>query len=113
MRFQANVITILRGNAEQFPVFLLDENGRPSGINGAVSISLRLTNQDDTILEKAAFIGNAYGYQDPLYIYGFQLTPTETSLLKLGRNLPIHLSIGFGSYIQTFVIPRGLTIQDV
>jgi hypothetical protein len=112
MKFEINKIKITRGNAEQFPVFLVDDLGAPAPINGATSIKMKLKNDDNSFLEKPAYAGSVFGYQDQLFVYGFELTPTETAELKLGKDLTLYLIITFGSYDQVFKIEKALTIAD-
>jgi|WetSurMetagenome_2_1015567.scaffolds.fasta_scaffold610756_2 hypothetical protein len=105
-----NKFKIVKGRDYQIAVHLLDSDGVPITISGATAVSLLIKKADNTILEKAAYTGFASGYSNPLWIYAFLLTASETALFTIDKDQSIEIKILFGTAIQVFEITKSLTV---
>lgn len=112
MPFQPNQWTINKGEDAQIAVHLLDDQGNPMSGAGATAISLKLKNQDGSVLSVPAYTGMAIGLFCPIFIYGFNLTGAQTALLPIGPMQTVELEIDFGTAKKFQAIRQALTVTQ-
>lgn len=112
MSQQLPVQTIFKNRANQIGAFLVKENGDPLPTCGLQSVTLLLTKEDNTLLEKAAATGIAWGYGETYYFYVFNLTDIEANLLKLGASQNARVRIGFSNTTLTFLLKNLVTVEE-
>lgn len=114
MAWTPNNWSIVAGEAAKFLVILLDSHGEPLNITGATAIKIQLPKTDGSILEKNADIGFTWGRPiQPLYIYGFALTPAETELLLKASKQSVLVNILYGEEVYHHTIRNALNVSAV
>lgn len=110
--FVPNQWLITRGCDSEIVVHILDTDKTPINVSGASGIYLRIKNSDNTILERAAATGFAYGYLKPLFVYGFAFTAAETQNFPVGANQTVELKIVVGTAVTYIPIANALNVGN-
>lgn len=111
MKLKVNKINLLRGQDEQFLLFLLTPDMDFFQIHGATILTMSIVKTDKTILEKAPVTGISNGYGDTMWLYQFVLTAAEIDSLPLQSDQDVSIKAGFGSYNKYLTIPKCISVS--
>lgn len=112
MKFELNKVKLLRGQDEQFLLFLLTSDLQYFQIHGATALVMRIVKADGQVLEKAPNTGMSTGFGDTLWLYQFTLTSEEIDLLPAKKDQDVVLKIEFGSYCKYLTLEKCVSVNQ-
>jgi hypothetical protein len=110
--YQTNKLKTYKGRACELALTLIDDLGNQLPTCGLTSAVIRIPNEDGSFIEKAASRGLVFGICESTSIYVYAFTAEEAALFKVGRDMDVGLTIGFGTDSWKVSMKGALTVLN-
>ncbi len=113
-KWTPNKISLIKGQADNIAIFLLQADGSPLNIAGATAVHLLYKDANGVTIDKPAAVGWTYGLGDKAFwVYGFEFSSAETAALLTAKDQAVVVKIVYGSNCRFLTIAACLTVVEM